>query len=323
MKLVTYQTEGQTRLGALAADDRLVVDLSGVEVSGRILTSMMDLITGGERALDVVRRVVDEPSGRTVHDLASVRLVAPLKPPRIRDLGVVTAHLRAAFAEMARRIVGPDEAAVEAEIAAMVERFGLDRPVRRPALTLRDAATVSGPDDVVETPPYSNELDYELELGMVVGRGGRGIAEERAGEHIFGYTIFNDWTARDRQVRNHRLGIGLNDDAKDFDGSNGLGPCIVTRDAMPDLSTLEGVVRVDGEEWSRGRYDEALFSWEYTIQVLSRDRSIFPGEVWGSGTLRSGTAFEQGRRLPAECVVELELQPIGVLRNIVRGNAAT
>jgi len=321
MRLVTFTlpdpaAPGPSRLGALIDGDQAVVDVTGTTHGGSELTSMLGLIEAGPPALDAVAATAARPRRDRVTAIDDVRLLAPLPwPRRIRDLGVLTSHLPGAFREMARRMAGPDEADVEAEYRRLAERFGLNRGIRRSPNTLRDHLYISGPDEDVVAPPYSRELDFELELGMVVGRTARGVDEAAAGSCIFGFTIYNDWTARDRQVRNHKMGAGLNEDAKDFDGSNGLGPCIVTADEIADPNALDGWVRVDGEEWSRGSTAEANFTWEHVVADLSQSRRIVAGELWGSGTFRSGSAFEQGRRLPADCVVELGIDGIGVLRN--------
>jgi len=321
MRLVTFSPRdpagpGAARLGVLIDGDQSVIDVTGTEHGADPLDSMLTLIEGGPSALAAVAAAAARPRPGQVSAASAVRLLAPLpRPRRIRDLGVLTSHLPGAFREMARRMAGPDQADIEAEYRRMEHRFGLNRTIRRSPNTLRDHLYISGPDDDVIAPPYSAELDYELELGMVVGQTARGLDEAAAGSAIFGFTIYNDWTARDRQVRNYKIGAGLNEDAKDFDGSNGLGPCIVTADEIGDPNDLAGWVRVDGEQWSAGSTAEANFSWEYVLADLSQARSIFAGELWGSGTFRTGSAFEQGRLLPADCVVELEIQGIGVLRN--------
>lgn len=321
MRLVTFTPRdsvgpGHSRLGVLIDGDQAVVDVTGTTHDGDELASMLGLIEAGLPALDAVAAATARRRRGRVAAIDSVRLLAPLPTPRrIRDLGVLTSHLPGAFREMARRMAGPDEADVEAEYRRLEKRFGLNRTIRRSPNTLRDHLYISGPDDEVVAPPYSRELDFELELGMIVGRTVRGVDEAAAGSCIFGFTIYNDWTARDRQVRNHKVGAGLNEDAKDFDGSNGLGPCIVTADEIADPNALDGWVRVDGEEWSKGSTAEANFTWEHVVADLSQDRGIFAGELWGSGTFRSGSAFEQGRRLPADCVVQLGIEGIGVLRN--------
>jgi hypothetical protein len=321
MRLVTFVPPepagpGHTRLGVLIDGDQAVIDVTGTKHGDYELASMLELIEAGPPALEAVAAAAGRPGRDRVAAAGGVRLLAPLPwPRRIRDLGLLTSHLPGAFREMAGRMAGPDEADIEAEYRRLETRFGLNRAIRRSPNTLRDHLYISGPDDEVVAPPYSQELDYELELGMVVGRTARDVDEAAAGSCIFGFTIYNDWTARDRQVRNHKVGAGLNEDAKDFDGSNGLGPCIVTADEIGNPNALEGWVRVDGEEWSRGSTAEANFTWEHVVADLSRDRAIFAGELWGSGTFRSGSAFEQGRRLPADCVVELEIEGIGVLRN--------
>jgi Fumarylacetoacetate (FAA) hydrolase family len=192
---------GPDRLGVLVDGDQAVVDVTGT--AG--LATMLELIEAGPAGFDAVAAVVARAPNEKTVQRAEIRLRPPLPwPRRIRDLGVLTSHLPGAFREMARRMAGPEQADIDAEYARMEQRFGLNRTIRRSPNAMRDHLYISGPDDEIVAPRYSSELDYELELGMVVGRTVRGIDEDAAAGCIFGFTIYNDWTARDRQVRNHR-----------------------------------------------------------------------------------------------------------------------
>ena len=172
---------------------------------------------------------------------------------------------------------------------------------------------IVGPDSDVVWPAYAKLLDYELEFAAVIGRRGRDIPRERALEHVFGYTIFNDVSARDTQMREMAANLGPGK-GKDFDTGNVIGPCIVTADSL-DPYALTMVARVNGEEWSRGHSGAMHHRFEDCIAHASRSATLHPGELLGSGTVGSGCGLELGRFLSPGDVVELEVEGIGVLRN--------
>ena len=159
-------------------------------------------------------------------------------------------------------------------------------------------------------------MDYELEWACVIGPGGRDIPPGRARDHIFGYTIFNDWSARDVQIAVMSANLGPGE-GKDF--ANGLGPCIATPDEFADPYALAMTAHVNGELWSQGSTGTMHHSFEDAIVQFSRERTLHAGEVLGSGTVLSGCGFELDRRLAEGDVVELAVEGIGTLRNrIVR-----
>lgn len=176
----------------------------------------------------------------------------------------------------------------------------------------------------------SPKMDYEAEIGFVLGKGGREIDVTRAPAHLFGVTIFNDFSARDIQVTAGKIGMGP---APGKDWANALGPCIVTRDEFGELRDQEVVVRVNNEERLRDRYRNmvfenpwakegarALWSFPEMVEFLSRFQPIHAGEVWGSGTIPGGCEFERGDRaryLKPGDRVEIEIEGIGVLANSI------
>jgi 2-keto-4-pentenoate hydratase/2-oxohepta-3-ene-1,7-dioic acid hydratase in catechol pathway len=164
-------------------------------------------------------------------------------------------------------------------------------------------------------------MDYECELACVIGTGGRDIPASRARQHVFGFTIFNDFSARDAQAIEMAGGLGPAK-GKDFDGANAFGPCIVTLDEIGDPYGLEMIVRVNGVERSRGSSGDMHWRFEDMIAHVSRGETLHPGEILGSGTVGDGCGLEQLRFLEDGDTVEIEIQPIGVLRNrIVRSGA--
>ncbi len=220
------------------------------------------------------------------YSLEEVRLRAPvLRPPSIRDFYAFEAHVKTARA--ARRLKVPRE---WYEI---------------PVFYFSNPASVYGPDDEIPYPEGTKELDYELEVAAVIGKDGR----------IGGFTIMNDWSARDLQRAELRVGLGP---AKGKDFATSLGPVVVTPDELGDLR-LEMVARVNGEERSRGSLGDMYHSWEAIVAHAARNSELRPGDVLGSGTVGTGCILElgDGRWLQSGDVVELEVEGIGVLRNTI------
>jgi 2-keto-4-pentenoate hydratase/2-oxohepta-3-ene-1,7-dioic acid hydratase in catechol pathway len=159
-------------------------------------------------------------------------------------------------------------------------------------------------------------MDFECEFGCYIGKPGRDIPKEKAREHIFGYTIFDDFSARDEQTKDMPGQLGPAK-GKDFDGGNAMGPCLVTADELKDPYTLAMIARVNGEEWNRGNSSTMRWKFEDCIAHVSRSETLHPGEFFGSGTVGGGCGLEHLRFLKSGDVVELEVEGIGVLRNRV------
>ena len=229
------------------------------------------------------------------------RLLAPLRPRTLRDFLAFEGHLRNAYSRLGRDI--PDE---WFEIPAYYK--GLPD-------------TVIGPDDVAPWPAYVEQLDHELELAAIIGRRVRDVPPEDAAGCIFGYTIWNDLSARDVQRREGAVGMGPGK-AKDWDGSNVLGPCIVTADEL-DPSGLAMRVRVNGEPWGEDSSASMHHTFADMIAYASRAQTLYPGEVLGSGTAAGGSGLELDRWLAPGDVVELEIEGIGVLRNRIGTKGGT
>jgi fumarylacetoacetate (FAA) hydrolase len=182
-----------------------------------------------------------------------------------------------------------------------------------------------GHEDTVPYPAYTQALDYELEIAVVIGKPGINIQPEDAPNHIFGYTIFNDWSARDLQVQEMKVNFGP---VKSKDFACSFGPVIVTPEELSDKATgrpgiydLQMVARVNGEELSRGNFNDIYWSFGDMIARASQSVMLRPGDVIGSGTVGTGCLYEltknQGPWLNHGDIVELEIERIGVLRNTV------
>ncbi|MGH2693425.1 MAG: fumarylacetoacetate hydrolase family protein [Actinomycetota bacterium] len=171
-----------------------------------------------------------------------------------------------------------------------------------------------GPEDVCRWPRYAARLDFELELGMVIGRRGRGIRPSAAHDYIFGFTIFNDFSARDVQAKEMNAWLGP---ARGKDFCNAFGPCIVTADEVGAEPDLEMICRVNGEEWGRARSSQMHWRWADLIAHVSECEDVYPGDLFGSGTPGGCCGLDLGRELHSGDVVELEIEKIGVLRNYI------
>jgi len=318
MKLVTFDAGEGPRTGAIIGDGS-IVDLAAAapETTRAMLSTMLALIEGGEPALDAAREIVARSRGDHGYDPAYVRYLPPLPVPNsIRDFANFELHcLQALEASMRMRAASqPDP---EAAYAGFKASGAYDLPAswyQRPYYFKGNRMTCSGHDSVIQWPRFSGTMDYELEFAAVIGKRGTDIAEADADAHIFGYMIYNDFSARDEQVRDQQFRMGPSK-GKDFDTGNAMGPWIVTRDALPDVSNLAMTSRINGEVQGRSNSSGMQFSFARCIAFVSRDETLYPGDVFGSGTAGNGCGFETGRYLEPGDVIELEVEGIGVLRN--------
>jgi 2-keto-4-pentenoate hydratase/2-oxohepta-3-ene-1,7-dioic acid hydratase in catechol pathway len=233
------------------------------------------------------------PAGERGEPLPDVRLLAPLRPRSLRDFLAFEGHLKGALGRLGRPI--PDEW------------------YKVPAYYKGLPDTVIGPEQEIPWPPWTERLDHELELACVIGRRCRDVPAEDTAEVIFGYTVWNDVSARDVQARELPIGMGPAK-AKDWDGSNVLGPCLVTADEL-DAADLAMRVRVNGETWGEDTSASMHHTFADMIAYASRSQTLYPGELFGSGTATGGSGLELDRELAPGDVVELEIEGIGVLRN--------
>jgi 2-keto-4-pentenoate hydratase/2-oxohepta-3-ene-1,7-dioic acid hydratase in catechol pathway len=317
MRLITFVRNGSESVGAFIEGDALVVDLGSADPA---FTSMLSLIEGGDAALKHARAFVAAPPEGSVFSASECRLLSPLpRPTQIRDCLTFPAHLEGAARVQAERMVAasPDPARTLAELEASGRLAVAKAFYDFPLYYISNRMAISGPNVDVEWPPYSQTIDYEMEWAAVIGKECRGVTKEKARPYIFGYTIFNDWSARDEQFRAMQAGAINLGPARGKDFCNGVGPCIVTADEIPDPYALDMIVRVNGEEVSRGSSSGMYFKFEDLLAFLSEGTTLYPGELICSGTVGGGCSFETGQTLNPGDVIELEVQRIGTLRNRV------
>jgi len=288
----------------VAASHRALLDDQGYGRSGAVAEAktpptMLEFLRGGDRALEAASVAVDavrdgshSPSGgrRLVYDRSETRLLSPLpRPNSIKDCTVYEQHLLN---------------------ARDIEQGDLpDAYYEYPVYYKGNPDAVVHPDEEVEWPRYTDTFDFELEVAAVIGKRGRNITAADASEYIAGYTIFNDFSARDVQAEAKPVMMGPSK-SKDF--ANSFGPCLVTSDSI-DPTVLETTVRVNGEVWSENTTDGMYHSWGDIIEHVSEDIAIHPGDVIGSGTVPRGCGLELDRWLHPGDTLELEVEGIGTL----------
>lgn len=333
MKLATFiAPDGSLLIGALIDDDSAIAALQAGATAmegarNPEFDDMLAFIDGGPAArykahvvLDFVTR--QRPAG-TVFPLDLVRLEAPVPVPRsIRACSAFEQHVITATRVARLGRLGAIDERIErwfGRKASLAYRANLAW-YRAPHYYKANRLSVVGHEATVHMPAYTRQFDYALEWGVFIGKQGRDITAEQAHDHIAGYTVFNDFSARDEQARELEARLGPAK-SKDFDTGNAMGPWLVTPDEVPDPYRLTLRARVNGQEWSRGSSADMHWTFEEIIAHISRSETLYPGEFIGSGTCSGpyghGCGLELGKYLMGGDVVELEVERIGTLRNSV------
>jgi 2-keto-4-pentenoate hydratase/2-oxohepta-3-ene-1,7-dioic acid hydratase in catechol pathway len=297
MKLVTFIAVSDERIGAIVSGGVLDLCAAGEALDVRVPASMQALIEAGPSVWDAVRGLIDACPRQFVQN--EVTLLAPLpRPVRLRDASLFIEHMEAAVAKLGR--------VMSEEFKKQIIYYNADH------------VHVFGPNVDIAWPRKSHWIDYELEWACIVGLPGKNLSREDAKQHIFGFTIFNDWSARDLQFSfmGGNLGPG---EGKDF--ANSLGPCIVTTDEFVDPYNLRMTARINGQVWSDGTTRSMHYRFEDALVQFSADRGLVAGEIIGSGTVLGGCGYELDRQLQIGDQVELEIEGIGVLKNRVTESA--
>jgi 2-keto-4-pentenoate hydratase/2-oxohepta-3-ene-1,7-dioic acid hydratase in catechol pathway len=271
--------------------------------------SMLEFLRGEQTSMGFARAALETlatelagantplgPGGETlIYAPSAVRLRPPLpQPASVRDFYAFEDHVKKGF-----------------------EKRGEPMPQEWYEIPVYYTSThqnIIGPEDDVLWPAFTEKFDYELELALVIGRTCRNVKAADARECIGGFTVMNDFSARDIQRKEMRVRLGP---AKGKDWATGLGPVLVTPDELGDPYNLTMTARVNGEEWSRGNTGSIHWRFEQMIEFLSRDQTLNPGDVLGSGTVGTGCGLELDRWVRPDDVIELEIEKIGVLRNRV------
>ena len=251
---------------------------------------MSEALAGGEAFLDVARAAAETADGDALVT-GEPQLINALDPSGYRDFMTFEEHF--SFGHRWRGNPVPD---VMYELP--VSYFG-------------NPGSFIGPDAVVPWPQYTERMDYELELGIVIGRVGTNLDPEQALDHVAGLTILNDFSARDIQAREMTAGLGPSK-GKHF--ACAAGPWLVALDALP-TDGLRMVARVNGESWCDATSAEMIWSIGEIVAFASQAERLETGMLLGSGTCNGGSSIELGRTLAPGDVIELEIEGLGTLRN--------
>ncbi len=234
---------------------------------------------------------------KVIYYSGEIKFLAPFpRPNSIRDFATFETHAKHTFGKK-----------------------GMDVPkewYEFPVYFKLNHSTVIGHKEEMIWPKYTEKLDYELELGIYIGKRGRDISKGEAIDYIAGYTVFNDVTARDQQARESILTDGPVK-GKDFDHSNIMGPCLVTPDEISDPKNLKMIARINGEVWSEGNSSDMYYSFSDLIEHTSRDQTLEIGDFFASGCVGNGCGSELDRWIKPGDTVELEIDGIGILENPV------
>ncbi|MFD7920954.1 fumarylacetoacetate hydrolase family protein [Streptomyces sp. NPDC059740] len=303
MRFASYEHHDRRRV-AVVEQDGTLFPLPGV-------TSLTALIreTGGLSGLLAAGSAsLDLPGGPHV---SRVRLLPPLQPTSVRDFVAFEEHV-----EGVRRAVDG--------VAGVPEQW-----YAAPTFYFTNPHSVHGTGDDIPMPPGSSVLDYELEVGAVIGRAGHDLTPEQARDHIVGYTVLNDWSARDLQSAEMKVGLGP---CKGKDTATTLGPFLVTADELDAYRDADGFLRlaltaeVNGETIGRDLLSNMSWTFEELVAYASRGTRVVPGDVLGSGTCGNGGCLAElwGRRgkqspppLKPGDTVTLSVDGIGTVTNTV------
>lgn len=296
MRLVTFETINRTTYAGVIRGER-VLPLN--------YSSLLELLEDPEGMTKARRMLESDEQGLPLQEI-TLRTPVP-NPPTVRDFYAFEQHVATA---RAHRGLG------------MIPQW-----YEIPTFYFTNTSELYGPDEPVPYPSGCTELDFELEIACVIGREGKQIAVEEAADYIAGYTIMNDWSARDFQRLDMKLNLGPGK-GKDF--ATSFGPWLVTPDELVSRRSGAGsserydmtmLARVNGQEISRGNFQQIYYSFPQMIAHASRNVRLRPGDMLGSGTVGSGCLLELGPQvhpwLQRGETIELEIDGIGVLRNTI------
>jgi 2-keto-4-pentenoate hydratase/2-oxohepta-3-ene-1,7-dioic acid hydratase in catechol pathway len=315
MKLLTFEHQDSEYLGALT--DRGVINLSTSAPREIAFSSMQNFIEAGQPALNRAYEILASSTAEKASD--QINWLAPLPlPAQIRDCLSFEEHLKNAFESAIKlsAMGANDPIKAEQELRAS-GRFDIPEVwYQQPLYYKANRFSVAQSGKDILWPEYSKIMDFELEMACVIGKKGKDITKNNAEDHIFGYTIYNDFSARDAQMLESPGMLGPAK-GKDFDDSIILGPVIVTKDEIDNPYNLRMQARVNGETWCDNNSNSIHWTFSDMIAHISMGETLYPGEVIGSGTVGLGCGLEHLRFLNDGDIVELEIEKIGVISNKV------
>lgn len=326
MRLVSYElatvTGPVTRIGAVLPDGRFadlqsayraVLGDNGASREGAarlaaatIPSDMVAFIQNGVTALDAAQSALDwvtakdevGPDGATlVFTPGAVKLLAPIpRPPLIRDFMAFETHLKNIYPKLGREIP--------------------PQWYELPVYYKGNPSAVGADGDLVPMPAYATNMDFEFEFAAVIGKGGSNIQRADAASHIYGYMLYNDFSAREIQQREMSVGLGPAK-GKDFEKGHVFGPWLVTADEIPDIYALRMQASVNGQSWCDTSTSTMHWRFDQMIAHASMNEMLVAGEIFGSGTVGGGSAAEMGKSLAKGDQVVISIDRLGTLSNAI------
>lgn len=303
MRLATVSHQGQAKVVATTQTNDLIDLRKAAELNGddsTVFANMLSLINAGENGLKKARALLQSTGDDVLIAIGDVSFLPPIMPVQYRDCLVFEEHLANCLKVMAETMPVPPK----------IPPVWYEQPIYYKG----NRMSFIGHGTDVQWPNYAEFLDIELELAIVVGKTGKDISKDAAPAHIFGYTILNDVSARDAQMREMPGQLGPCK-GKDFDTGNILGPYILTADEVTHPIAVNMEARVNGERWGGGNSSQMQHTFADILAHISASETIYAGEVIGSGTVGTGCGLEIGKRLADGDSFELEIENIGILAN--------
>ena len=294
MRLVTFSDDKGARIGVHDVESNSIVDLSATT---RLPKDMTAFIALGKNGIKRARIAVKSGEGRL--PVAAVKLLAPIPRPAKNVLCVGKNYY---------------DHAHEFHNSGVDASAGTNAIPELPIPFTKWPNSVIGPGEpILSYLDYSNSTDYEGELGVVIGTGGRGITKKDAYDHVYGYTVINDATARTLQNQHRQWFLG-----KSLDSYCPMGPCIVTADEIKDVTKLRLITKVNGEMRQDALVSQLIFDIPTLIETFSRVMTLDPGDLIATGTCAGvGIGFNPPKYLQKGDVVAITIEPIGTLENPV------
>ncbi len=284
MYFITYRKNGQTGTGVMSPDLQTFYPLPW--------NDMLEAIADEQDLLNAARQLLEQQDSAAALSLSDVELLAPIPRPR-KNIFCLGKN----YADHA------------------IEMGGKESIPEHPMVFSKAPTSVTGPEHPIDyNPEITQELDYEGELALIIGKQGKGISPEQADDYIFGYTILNDVTARDLQQRHKQFLLG-----KSQDTFCPMGPYLVHKSAIGDSGNLNITTRVNGEIRQQSNTRHFIFDIPTILATISAGITLEAGDIISTGTPAGvGKGFKPPRLLKDGDVVEIEIEKIGILRNRVR-----
>lgn len=291
MQFITFSTEEEKEHLGLITKEKKVIDLTNLGESYDYFDSLLNFVQGGESALNTLNELLKSPfHDSELKSLEEVSLLSPIPKP-IKNIYCVGLNYEKHTEEFTK---------------------SKNNTIEHPIIFSKTPTTVIGHEGEIDLHvDVTKEVDYEAELGVIIGTGGKNIKKENAYDHVFGYTIINDITARDLQRKHQQWLIG-----KSLDTFCPIGPHVVHKSEISDPENLNISCKINGEVRQSSNTKHMIFGIEELIATISKGHTLQAGDIIATGTCEGvGMGFDPPKYLKEDDIVEVEIEKIGVLRN--------